>query len=173
MPLPIAHSLLGASIVALTYPKKIKHIAIPIGIGAFLANSPDFDFALVFLFGSGKWHRGFSHSILFSIIVLSVMLLATKFNKPKESFALGLAFASHFVLDYITTKVGGGLELFWFFDSGRYGLRWFGLSENPTWMSATELITTIILEILIFTPIFLLAYYFRKNYLQSNKPFEF
>ena len=163
MPLPIAHSLLGASIVALIYPKNTERLSIPLGLGAFLANAADFDFALVFLLRSKEWHRGFSHSILFAVIVAVVIFAIFKFKKMSESIAFGLAFASHFVLDFVTTKIGDGLELFWFFDTERYGLRWFGLSEKPSKMAVLEIIGAILLEIVIFAPIFALALYLRKT----------
>ncbi len=163
MPLPIAHSLLGASIVALIYPKTEKQIRLPISTGIILANAADFDFALVFLLGSKEWHRGFSHSILFAIIVSLLIFLSCKFKRIKESLAFSLAFASHFLLDFITTKTGNGIELFWFFNSEKIGLRWFSLSEYPSKMSEIELITTIIVEIIIFTPIVFLGLFFRNN----------
>ncbi len=166
--MPIAHSLLGASIVALIYPKTGKRIWLPITIGAIFANAADFDFGLVFLLGSKEWHRGLSHSILFAIIVSVLIFLGCKFKRIKESLAFSLAFASHFLLDFITTKTGNGIELFWFFNLERFGLRWFSLSEYPSKMSVLELITTIIVEIVIFTPILLLVLFFRKDRLISN-----
>jgi membrane-bound metal-dependent hydrolase YbcI (DUF457 family) len=168
MPLPIAHSLLGASIVALIYPKTEKRIWIPMLIGAILANAADFDFALVFLLDSKDLHRGFSHSILFAIIVSLLIFLAYRFARIKESFALSLAFASHFLLDFVTTKIGDGIQLFWFFNQERFGLRWFSLLEYPSKMSATELITTIIVEISIFTATLLLVLFFCKDKQISN-----
>jgi membrane-bound metal-dependent hydrolase YbcI (DUF457 family) len=163
MPLPFAHSLLGASIVALIYPKTEKRFWLPLSIGAILANAADFDFGLVFLLSSKDWHRGFSHSIFFAIIVSLLMFLTCRFKRIKESSAFSLAFASHFLLDFITTKIGDGIELFWFFNPERFGLNWFSLSEYPSKMSALELITTIVVEIIIFMPILLLVLFFRKD----------
>jgi membrane-bound metal-dependent hydrolase YbcI (DUF457 family) len=164
MPLPIAHSLLGASIVALVYPKAEKPIWLPISLGAFLANAADFDFGLVLLLGSKEWHRGFSHSVLFAIIFCFLVFLAFRFKRIKESLAFSLAFVSHFLLDFVTTKIGDGIQLFWFFDTERFGLRLFSLSEYPSKMSANELITAVIVEFAIFTPILALVLFFRKNY---------
>jgi len=163
MPLPIAHGLLGASIVALLHPLFKKNYAFPLIGGLVLANAADFDFALVFLLGSKEWHRGFSHSILFAVIVLLVILMANRFRQIKVSAAYGLAFASHFILDFITTKVGSGVELFWFFNKERFGLRWFGLSEMPSKLPFPEVLGAILLELIIFGPLFGLALYFRKN----------
>lgn len=164
MPLPISHSLLGASIVALFYPKTDLRLIILFGLGAFLANAADLDFIAVFLLGSKEWHRDFTHSILFAVLVFLMMLLATRFNKVKESVALGLAFASHLVLDFATTQYGGkGVELFWFFSAERYKLNWFSLSEMPSKMSPMELLTSAIVEIVIFTPILIFAVYLRNK----------
>jgi membrane-bound metal-dependent hydrolase YbcI (DUF457 family) len=163
MPLPIAHSLLGASVVALLHPQFKKNNAFPLFVGLVLANAADFDFALVFLFGSYEWHRGFSHSILFAVIVWLTISAANKFLQFREAAAYGLAFASHFFLDYATTKVGGGVELFWFFNTKRFGLRWFGLSEMPSELSILELLGALLLELIIFAPLFVLILYFRRK----------
>jgi membrane-bound metal-dependent hydrolase YbcI (DUF457 family) len=69
MPLPIAHGLLGACVIAALYPKPTNRRYIPLFIGALLANAADFDFLLVFIFHSKEWHRGFSHSIFFALVV--------------------------------------------------------------------------------------------------------
>jgi membrane-bound metal-dependent hydrolase YbcI (DUF457 family) len=168
MPLPIAHSLLGASIVALIYPKTEKQIWLPLTTGAIWANAADFDFGLVFLLGSKDWHRSFTHSVLFAIVVSLLISLVYRFKRIKESSAFGLAFASHFLLDFVTTKIGDGVQLFWFFNPERFGLRWLGLSEYPSKMSAIDLLITIIVEILIFMPILSTILYFRKKLSQSN-----
>jgi inner membrane protein len=162
MPLPIAHSLFAASIVAATHNEPTKRLAMPLCVGAFLANSPDFDFALVFLLGSKDWHRGFSHSILFAAIVLVVIALSRGRSKLRESIAFGLAYASHFVLDFSTTKYGDGLQLFWFFDPERFGLRWFGLSEMPSNLSVLEVSTTLFIEFSVFAPILGFIIYLRS-----------
>lgn len=59
MPLPTAHSLLGATIVALLHPQFKKNYALPLIAGVVLANAADFDFVLVFLLGAKEWHREF------------------------------------------------------------------------------------------------------------------
>ena len=163
MPLPTAHSLLGATIVALLHPQFKKNYAFPLFAGVVLANAADFDFAFVFLLGAKDWHRGFSHSILFAVIVLLAFAAANKFRQIKVSVAYGLAFSSHFILDFITTKTGGGVELFWFFNKERFGLRWFALSEYPSKLTFLEILGAILLELIIFAPLFGLVLYFRKN----------
>jgi membrane-bound metal-dependent hydrolase YbcI (DUF457 family) len=161
MPLPISHGLVGASIVAAIHPKPTKRYFAPLLIGAFLANAADFDFIFVFLFQSKAWHRGFTHSILFAFLVCVVFLMFSGKQHIREALAYGLAYASHFLLDYVTTK-NGGVELFWFFSSEMWKLDWVALSESPSKMSLIEIIKAIVLEILLFTPLLALTIYLRK-----------
>src|SRR4030095_6344337 len=102
MPLPVAHGLLGASVIAAGYPQLTKRYFLPLLAGAFLANLADFDFILVFIFHSKSWHRGFSHSILFGLIVCLILVLSLGKRYIREAIAYGLAFTSHGILDYVT-----------------------------------------------------------------------
>lgn len=169
MPLPFAHGLVGASIVAAIHPKPFEKFYFPVLLGGFLANAADFDFALVFLLGSKEWHRGFSHSIFFALIVGAVFLLFLGLKKYREALAYTLAYASHFILDFVTIKIGGGLELFFPFSNERIGLGWFGLSEVPSKMTVLQIFQTIGLELLIFAPIFLLIYFVKKKRVRMKK----
>lgn len=163
MPLPFAHGLLGASVVAAIHPKPFGKYWLPLLLSGFLANAADFDFALVFLLGSKEFHRGFTHSIMFAVVICAVYLLYFGREKYRQALAYGLAFASHFILDFVTTKIGGGLELFFPFSKERIGLRWFGLSEVPSKLSILEIFQAIGLELLLFTPLFLIVYFFKKR----------
>ncbi|HQU86870.1 MAG TPA: metal-dependent hydrolase [Pyrinomonadaceae bacterium] len=169
MPLPFAHGFLGASIVAAIHPKPFEKYYFPVLFGAFLANAADFDFALVFLFNSKEFHRGFTHSIFFAVLVIIIFLLILGWKKHREAVAYGLAFASHFILDFVTTKIGGGLELYFPFSKERFGLRWFGLSEVPSKMSVIEIFQTIGLEIIIFAPLFLLVFLLKRKKDEARK----
>src|SRR5687768_9709515 len=132
MPLPVAHGLLGASIVAAIHARPKKRFFIPLIAGALLANAADFDFALVFILHSKSWHRGFTHSIIFALLVWVVFVLSLGLRRLRPAVAYGLAFASHGLLDYITTREGGGVELLWPFSSGRLMFGLVGLSEVPS-----------------------------------------
>ncbi|MEO6590007.1 MAG: metal-dependent hydrolase [Pyrinomonadaceae bacterium] len=165
MPMPIAHGFLGASIVAAVYPKVFKaRYYLPILTGAFLANAADFDFLLVFATHDKDWHRGFTHSIIFSLIVGLLFYIYFGRTEWRKSLAFSLAFASHFVLDFITTKIGGGLELFFPVTNERFGLHWFGLSEYPSKMSLTEIILAVLIEFAIFFSIFLAVIFLRDKF---------
>jgi inner membrane protein len=165
MPLPFSHGLLGASIVAAIHPKPFKKYYLPILLGGFLANAADFDFALVFLFDSTELHRGFTHSILFAVLFCVLCLISLGREKYREALAYGLAFSSHFILDFITTKVGGGLELLFPFSTDRFVLGWFGLLEVPSNLTFSGIFQAICLELLIFTPIFLIVYFLKNKYI--------
>ena len=163
MPLPFAHGLLGASIVGAIHPKPFDKYLLPAFIGGFLANVADFDFLLVFLFYSKEFHRGFTHSIFFSVLVGACFLLFLGRKKYREALAYSMAFASHFILDFITTKIGGGLEIYFPFSKERFGLGLIGLSEVPSKLSIYEIFLTIGLELIIFAPIFLIVYFLKKD----------
>jgi membrane-bound metal-dependent hydrolase YbcI (DUF457 family) len=157
MPLPVAHGLLGASVVAAGYSQSTRRYSMPLLAGAFLANVADLDFILVFVFHSKTWHRGFSHSLLFGLIVCLVLVISLGKRHLREAFAYGLAFTSHGILDYLTTRSGGGVELLWPFSSERFVLGWVGLSEMPSTLSDLEIIRTLSVELICFAPLLLLV----------------
>jgi len=162
MPLPVAHGLLGATIVAAIHTQPSKHYYAPLLFGALLAIAADLDFLLVFVFDSRSWHRGFSHSLVAGLFVL--LLFVWRFGKERlsDAIAFGLAFASHAILDYLTTKQGGGVELFWPFSSEGLRLGWWGLSEIPSILSRVEVLRALLVEFLLFAPMLLLVILLRK-----------
>jgi inner membrane protein len=133
MPMPIAHSLVGASLVAAVLPRegRVRYWA-ALAAGAVLANAADLDFILSFLLRSRGWHRGFTHSLAFALVVFLCLFAALGRRRAREAVAFGLAYASHSLLDFATTLAGGGVELWWPFSADRLGLRWRGLSEIPS-----------------------------------------
>ena len=87
MPLPVAHGLIGASIVAALLPLSRSRIAKPLLLGAVLGISPDLDYALNwFRISGGGWHHGFTHSIPFAFVVglYSDCVLCGVFNRITE-----------------------------------------------------------------------------------------
>jgi len=163
MPLPIAHGLLGASIVAAIHPKPFVRFYLPLAIGAIFANAADFDFGFSVFFGLKQWHRGFTHSMFFALAVTAVLMIWRGRKDFREALAYGLAYASHCLLDFATTRRGNGVELFWPFSIERFGLRRLGLSEIPSQVSALEILTYVGLELLIFAPVFALVFWRRKK----------
>lgn len=162
MPLPIAHGLVGASIIAATHPHPTKRYCFPMVAGFLLANAADADFLLVFIFQSKAWHRGFTHSITFALVVSLVFWLALGQRRINEALAFGLAFASHGLLDYLTTKEGAGIELLWPFSNARLELGTIGLSELPSRLPALGVVRALAVEFLIFSPFLALIICIRK-----------
>ena len=170
MPLPIAHGLLGASIIAAAHPQPTNRYFLPLVTGMFLANAADADFLLVILFNSRAWHRSFSHSIILALIVGLGLILLLGRQRIREALVYGLAFASHGILDFLTTKEGSGVELLWPFSSARLGLRWFGLSELPSKLPALGIVKALAFEFLLFAPLFVLTLYLRNRIGKRAQP---
>jgi len=164
MPLPFAHGLVGASVVAGMHPRPSRWHHAPLVVGAMLANCADLDFGLALLTHDRTFHRGFTHSIPFAFALLLVALAIFGRTHARETFAYGLAYASHALLDYSTVKFGGGVELFWPFSSERFGLGLVGLSELPSLMPSMYILKSLLLELLIFTPL-LAAVLFARRYM--------
>lgn len=163
MPLPIAHGLLGATFVAASHQKPTRRRALPLLAGALLANAADFDFLLVFLLQSKAWHRGFTHSVAFALFVWLIFLACLGRRRAREAAAYGLAYASHGLLDFLTVREGGGVELLWPFSPARLGLGWVGLSELPSRVPPAGIVRFLVLEILIFAPLLALAVWSKRR----------
>lgn len=170
MPLPVAHGLFAASSVAAVIKKPFEFRSlVPLFIGAVLANLPDFDFILVFATGDDRWHRGFTHSILFAAFVGLVIFSWFGREQRRKALAYSAAFASHFILDFATTKIGGGLQLFFPFSDERYGLRWFGLSEFPSEMTFPEVARALSIEFVIFFTLLVLVIFVKRKVFESRE----
>jgi inner membrane protein len=170
MPLPVAHGLLGASIVA-TLHQKPTRIRYPTSLlaGALLANAADLDFLLVAVLQSKAWHRGFTHSIVFSVLICLLFLIILRQGPLRNAIAFGLAFASHGLLDYLTSKNGGGVELFWPFSRAKLILGWWGLSEVPSQLTWLEILYALALETALFSLLFLAILILRKSLYKSMR----
>jgi inner membrane protein len=164
MPTPVAHGLVGAGLVAAVLPRAGRpRYWVPLAVGAVIANAADFDFLLVFVFRSRAWHRGFTHSLVFALAVFLCFLFALGRRRGREAVAYGLAFASHSVLDFATTRESGGLELLWPFAVDRLGLRWWGLSETPSRLPPAEILKALSLEFVLFAPPLLFLILLRRG----------
>ena len=171
MPLPVSHSLIGASLVAAVLPRAgSRRYYVPLLAGALLANAADLDFILVFVFRSRDWHRGFTHSLVFALAVGLTLFLARGRLPVRRAVAYGLAFASHALLDFATTRETRGLELLWPFSADRLGLRWWGLSEMPSRLPPAEILKSICLEFALFAPPLLVLLLLRKGQPKGAPP---
>ncbi|HEV3467840.1 MAG TPA: metal-dependent hydrolase [Pyrinomonadaceae bacterium] len=166
MPLPVAHGLLGASVVAALQPRSFLttpgRLAAALLAGAFAANAADLDFLLVFALRSKTWHRGFTHSLAFALLVGAALAAGLGRERARQAAAYGLAFASHAVLDWVTTKEGGGVELLWPFTGERFVPGWWGLSEVPSRMPAADILKSLAVEFALFAPPLLAVLLWRR-----------
>jgi len=163
MPLPIAHGLVGASIIAAMHSEPSRRHCLPLLVGAVLANCPDLDFALVLATHTRAWHRTFTHSLFFAFVCSLIVVALIGKARIKDAVAYNLAFTSHGLLDYATTKTGGGVELLWPFVIERFKLGLVGLSELPSMLSPRELMRAALLEFVIFAPLFLVVLLIRRS----------
>lgn len=104
--------------------------------GVICAVLPDLD-VLAFRFGISYGHdfghRGFSHSLLFALLMGVVGLMLCRSLKAAPLTAFGFLFlstASHGLLDALTTG-GMGVAFFWPFDTTRYFLPWPVIPVSP------------------------------------------
>jgi membrane-bound metal-dependent hydrolase YbcI (DUF457 family) len=156
MPLPVAHGLVGAGLVAALHPQPFRRKGLPLFVGAALANCADLDFILVTLTHDRSWHREFTHSLFFSLLLILIAFAVWGWRRRGEVLAYGACYASHGLLDYATMKFGGGVKLFWPFSQERLGLRLWSLSEIPSKHPPIVLLKYLAVEFLIFVPPFLL-----------------
>lgn len=165
MPLPIAHGLIGASLVAASRKGfTFRRDGLPVALGMLLGMAPDLDLFLSWGLGFGtKVHGGFSHSLVIALAAgagLSIILKETSISRVLAYMA---AAASHGLLDACTKKEFGGSAILWPFSNQKYKLGIFSNYEfypNPasqTWREMLEQAARIGLqEFLIGMPLFLL-----------------
>lgn len=112
MPLPIAHGLTGSSPVALRHPKaSIRRDWQSLLFGA-AAVSPDLDFFLVWVLHLRGWHRGFTHSIFFAIIITCLMAALAGMANIRAALAYGSATDKQEAISLIRSAVERGVTFF-------------------------------------------------------------
>jgi membrane-bound metal-dependent hydrolase YbcI (DUF457 family) len=174
MPLPIAHGLIGASIVAAMLPgaAPVRNWK-PLVLGAAIASSPDLDYFL-----QTSSHRGITHSLIFAAIVS--LICFGIWRTANLRLALGCAGAafSHGLLDYATTKTMPGVELLWPLSRRRFGL---GLVDyyqltgiDPVFFLyqdvLADLLKLALMELLVFVPVFLLVLALKWSISKYSRP---
>jgi membrane-bound metal-dependent hydrolase YbcI (DUF457 family) len=165
LPLPIGHGCISASAVAALKPDfSLKSDWKILSLGLLLSIAPDFDYALVWIFKlSNEWHRGFSHSLVFALVLGVAAAFILKADRIRNAFIFTAAAASHTLLDYSTShSAEGGVTLFWPFSSQQYALgltRGFEISLSQT--SGVEMIAHLlrasVAELLVFGPVLLIV----------------
>lgn len=171
MPLPVSHIFVGAGVAALLLPppSPTKQNRLILLFSAFLAVIPDLDFLPVwFLHLGAEWHRGFTHSIFFAVVMLFLMFAAAGLSRARDLTACGAALLSHSILDFLTTKLGGGVELLYPFSNERFKLGIIGISEFERGFYFTEVVKSALIEMAIFAPIFLVVLGIKGYFIKDN-----
>jgi len=120
MPTPIGHSLISTAIFSGVNRKKLRLRWFDYLIFLFIGIFPDLDFLPGLVLGTpSRFHHGFSHSLVFGIIIGTMTgLLYRKWKgKPWRHYALiftGVYF-SHLIADFfgVDTSYPFGEQLFW------------------------------------------------------------
>ena len=173
MPLPVAHSLVGASVAAAVQGKSQATWKV-LAIGAFLGVCPDFDYILNWLrIGWGGWHHGFTHSFVFAVVAGAITVLITGWRSVRSFIAFTAAIASHGVLDYLITE-SRGIALFWPFTNYRYKLQMpnpidYTWSTASFWDAVVDVLRISLTELLIFGPLLLLVMLLRIMSIRKGK----
>jgi membrane-bound metal-dependent hydrolase YbcI (DUF457 family) len=169
MSLPILHSIVGASIVALCYPKNsLSEDWKFLLLGSVIAVSPDLDYFLVYWYDMcQECHRSYTHSIFFALAITWLGLLLTGFTRIKRILVCGAALLSHGILDFLVAYENAGVKLFHPFSETRYQSN---LSDVfiRTANSPHELINQAVLEFAVSAPLLLLILLVRE-YVSGGK----
>jgi membrane-bound metal-dependent hydrolase YbcI (DUF457 family) len=178
MPLPLAHGLVGATVVAaLREDFSFRKDWRALSLGAALAVIPDSDLILPWVLGRGmQTHGGFTHSVMFSATAGFLACLLMREKNARGFAVYALASLSHGILDVAARKEFGGAALLWPVSSHKFRLGWFDYFEfypNPT----TEPVIVILrnalevcrYETMIFTPVFLIVVWY-KRFICAEKP---
>ena len=129
MPLPIAHGMIGASVL-LAWREPNDKLALwqTLALGAALGILPDTDLAFVWILDWGaSVHGAMTHSILFAICVgvaVAVWRREERTQRLREGVLFTSAVLAHGVLDMLVRKDFGGAALYWPFSDEklRFGL---------------------------------------------------
>jgi len=167
VPLPVAHGLIGASMVAALRPANQLDGWKWLAFGAFLGIAPDFDFALNWLRVSwGGWHHGFTHSIPFAVVVGLLTIVVLRQWTARSFIVFTAAYVSHTLLDFMFTE-SRGVALWWPFTNHRYKLELpnpidYNYSVDSFSHAAIDLLKISLIELLIFGPILLIVIWSRR-----------
>ncbi len=171
MPLPIAHGLIGASIVAASREdislRKDWHA---LTAGAALAILPDLDLFFSWVLGMGvKVHGGFTHSLLFSVLAGGLIAMLLREIDLRHTLTYMMAASSHGLLDAAMRREFGGAELLWPLSSEKFRLGltdYFAFYPNPMGEPIGPILERALdismYEMMIFMPLFIATVWLRR-----------
>lgn len=176
MPLPVAHSLVGASIVILARRRLDRYSVVPLLIGGLLGLLPDVDLLLSWGLGLGRYYHGsYTHSLLFAVAVGAGVSLLRREEQPRAIAGYIGAALSHGVLDALTKNQFGGAALLWPFSLTQYRLGLvpnYEFYPNPDVQGwgriLAEAAPYLVRELRVYLPVLVLAALIRYKYSQPQ-----
>jgi membrane-bound metal-dependent hydrolase YbcI (DUF457 family) len=156
MPLPLAHGLVGAAVVAAVREPAALRRRWPLLIGALVALTPDVDFLF-------RAHRTFTHSLAFALLVTAVLLAVGGRARTRAALGYGLAFMSHGLLDCATTSRGRGVQLLWPVSTTWYKLGLVSFSEFFGTFPLLVVVERCLVEMVALSPLLLLIVFVRTR----------
>ena len=159
MPSPIGHALGGIAVGALVARRSGWGLLAACAVAGAL---PDIDFLLPMR------HRGTSHSLGAAVLVglvASVLSRRTAYSPALTGLAVGLAYASHALLDWLgaDSSTPRGLMALWPVSSGYYisGLDVFNSVDRRYWLQGfwTRNTVTVLRELALLGPLAALSMY--------------
>ena len=172
MPLPLAHSLIGATVAAALDQRAEVRWRL-LCLSGFLAVCPDFDYFLNWLrIGRGGWHHGFTHSILFAMFVGAITAFVSRWRSVRGFIVSSAVTVSHTLLDYVITE-SRGVSLWWPFTDQRYKLRLpnpidYTWSNASLWEAMVDVLRICLVELIIFAPLLLLVILLRRSLIRTS-----
>jgi membrane-bound metal-dependent hydrolase YbcI (DUF457 family) len=168
MPLPVAHSLLGATFASSLVPADEPNRMRILLLCALVSIVPDFDFLPIVLFDIDRsFHRGFSHSIFFAIVVGATIFLFIGRQRWREGLLYTIAMLSHGLLDALTAVNGQGVALLWPLTDDRFKLSVIPLFEISYSTPARSIFVKLAIETFVFGVLFWLSTKIRQ--IQSSR----
>jgi membrane-bound metal-dependent hydrolase YbcI (DUF457 family) len=157
MPLPVAHGLVGATVVALVHAPAAVRRGWPLLIGAALAVCPDLDYLI-------RSHRTFTHSLGFGLAATTLFLALGGRAGVRAGLAYGLALTSHGLLDFAATGHGRGVKLLWPLSDAWFKLGVFSFSEFAGGrFPLARVLERGLVEAVTFTPVLLAVLLLRRR----------
>lgn len=170
MPLPVAHGLIGASIVIASRAwSSWRENWWPLLVGMVLAISPDFDlfFAWVLKYNI-QIHGSFTHSIVFAVVLGFIGAGLAKDLNWRGIKTYTLIALSHGLLDVCTKKEFGGAQLLWPFSMRKIRLDLFSYYEfypesgrQSLWLVLQEVVIISLREALVCLPVLLVVIWWK------------
>ncbi len=171
MPLPVAHALIGASIVAASRRGiSLRKDWAALLAGASIAVAPDLDLIFTWMLGFDlRTHAGFSHSILFAMLLGLLAAGLMRETNFKGFLVYSMASLSHGLLDVATKREFGGAALLWPFSSKKFRLgvwEYFEFYPHPLVQPIGPILERALVicgyEMMIFAPVFILTVWWRR-----------